>query len=69
MNYTFIIKNDGKSLYCGPYQHHGSDRISKTVSSGLAENREYTLMVKLHTEAGVSYSQQYDFSKNIIIVE
>ena len=65
MNYTITIENDIKPLlYYGPFQHHGSDRISKTVSSGLAENREYTLMVKLHTEAGVSYSQKYDFSKS-----
>ena len=67
MNYSIIIEGDGKMFHHGPYQQYGSNPIRITIASGLEENKEYTLMVKVATQglAGISYSQQYTFSKKM----
>ena len=66
LNYSILIDGDGKIFHHGPYHQYGSNPIRETIASGLEESGEYTLMVRIDTQAGVIHSQQYSFSKKEI---
>lgn len=64
LNYSISINgDDGEIFHHGPYHQYGSNPIRETITSGLEEGREYTLMVTIYTQVGTIHSQRYSFSK------
>ena len=55
--------NDNITKVHGPYQHYGSVNATHMISSGLQENKVYTLTVVANTSAGYISSQEHQFSK------
>ena len=68
MKYSVFIESSGKVFQDGPYQQYGPKLIRKSIASNLEMDTSYTLMVAFDTQAGIFYSQQYLFSKNLLFM-
>ena len=61
----FVTTENGNTTLHGPFQHHGSNTFSQTISPGLEADSKYSLWVDVELITGTVTSDEHVFGKRV----